>query len=491
MALKPLKIPFGEMKGLMQAVDDNLLSLSYSPDCQNFRVDNGILSTVKGSTKLNNTALTGRTIKRLFKFEGTTGHGLIIGTENATGNRKWYYMRSPDNELYEITTTGGASLEMSPFATRAEQFEFDGRQHMILVDGLRAVKIWQSDAISGALTYAPLGGSPPSGAHITSHRNRIWMSSGNTLYYSNAFDPEDWSTAGETGEIILEVTDGDVITEIDNIFDDVVIFMRNSIWRISGDIPSEYAVEKIYAVQGSVQKDGICTDGNYSYFIGMDGIYRYDGTTGIPVAIDEIKNYISLIHPENVNKMLILLNSRLYLMDIKGGLTYYGKHLVYDSLSKKIEVISMQDVLAATYSQNRFYGSEVGYLYYSDGSYIYYLDDTKLLFDTLPIAAYWNTPETDLGYPHAEKTITGLYFNGWGTDNAGNAGGQVKITAYYKGMNGVQKTKEKIVTLSTTRKQHDVRLGITGRLFKFKFENVNGSAINLSGITLTVELAED
>jgi hypothetical protein len=453
-------------------------------------VEDGILTTVKGSTKLNSVALTGMTIRKIFKLElSTGGHTLIVGVTDSLNQSKWYYMKAADNELYEIKTTpGGASLTTSAHTARAKQVIIDNKPHMILVDGLQPVKIWES---SGVLYYDVLEGTPPSGSYITTHRERVWMAKTNTLYYSNAYDPEDWSTAGETGEIPIESFDGDVIIEIANIFDDVIVFKKNSIWRISGDIPSEYSVERIYAVQGTNQSDGVCTDGNYSFYAAMNGIYRFDGTTGTPLLTDEIKEYYSKINITTAYKVfLILADNTLYFIN-KNRLDteYYGKHLIYDMLTKKITVISMQNVLSTCYSENRLTG--IGYLYYTDGSHIYYLDDTKLLYDTIKIAAYWTTPESDLGHPNAEKTITDMYFNAWGTDSAGTGVGQVKITATYKGMNGVQKTKEKIVTLSSTRRQHDIRFGITGRLFKFKFENVNGSAINLSGITLVCELAED
>jgi hypothetical protein len=95
-----------------------------------------------------------------------------------------------------------------------------------------------------------------------------------------------------------------------------------------------------------------------------------------------------------------------------------------------------------------------------------------------------------MGYPNALKTLTDIYFTGWGTKSDTTAGAQVKITVYYN-KKGTVKTKEKIVTLQTTRKLHNIRMYVTGRIFKFKFENVDGSAINLSGIEFVFELDED
>lgn len=106
------------------------------------------------------------------------------------------------------------------------------------------------------------------------------------------------------------------------------------------------------------------------------------------------------------------------------------------------------------------------------------------------IDAYWWTPETDFGVPNANKTLTDIYFYGWGTKADGTAGGQVKITAYYN-RTGVLRTKEKVVTLATSRKPHHLGMNATGRIFKFKIENISGSAINISGLSFVFEVDKD
>ena len=50
MSIKTLEVPMGQIKGLMQGVDESLLSLSYSPDCANISVEDGTIKTHKGTT---------------------------------------------------------------------------------------------------------------------------------------------------------------------------------------------------------------------------------------------------------------------------------------------------------------------------------------------------------------------------------------------------------------------------------------------------------
>jgi hypothetical protein len=101
------------------------------------------------------------------------------------------------------------------------------------------------------------------------------------------------------------------------------------------------------------------------------------------------------------------------------------------------------------------------------------------------IDMYWETPESDMGYPKI-KFLTDMYFIGWGTKSDGTAGGQVKVFIYYN-KNGTVKTKVKIITLPTTRKEYHIRPMVMGRIFKFRFENVEGSAIHIIPIDLDFE----
>lgn len=95
------------------------------------------------------------------------------------------------------------------------------------------------------------------------------------------------------------------------------------------------------------------------------------------------------------------------------------------------------------------------------------------------IDAYWNFPQSDLGLPNAEKTLTDIYIVAWGTKFDGTAGGQIRVIVYYN-KKGVWKNKTKIVTLNTVRKTHNLRYSCTGRLFRCRIENIDGAFMNIA-----------
>ncbi len=483
-----LPINIGNVKGLMQAVDDNLLNMSFSPDCVNIDVSDGIISTMKGSFKEVITAIADSTINKIFYFNSELTGALIVGAIDLSNDNKWYNRRPASGVWKEIKTAGGASLDtIHPFYSTSLMAKIGATEYMILC-GLdqKPVKIFWN-AGGNTFLYDDLGGTPPKGEFITWHRERTWISgvltAKNTIYFSNAFDPEDWSTAIQTGEIVIETFDGDSIIAIKNILDDVVIFKKNTIWRVTGDIPEEYAVEQIYSVTGTIHKNSVCTDGRFCFFATDDGIYQYNGVTAEAILTDEIKDIYKGMASTTQPIVCRIVDNKLYVFDTKFGAgLYVGKSLVYDIRKNTIEVMNAGTMYSAEVS-----GENV--IYYTDGAYVYMLDDS-LLWGDVNIDCHWFTPESDFALPNAGKTLDGFYVQAWGTKSDGTAGGQVKFTVYYN-ESGTEKTKDKTITLQTTRKPHIIQLSPSGRLFKLKIENVDGSAINIAGVQMRFEIDED
>ena len=491
MAIPILTVAPREMKGLNQAIDANLLDLSYSPDCQNIDVSEGILSVRGGSEKWPwISAAAPYPIRKIFQFAASALQITIIGTRDGFTYRWYAWLSNAWSQiLFESTST---PLALIPEFTSGLGYPVSGApNYLLLAPDEGMVRLIYTGGLIKAISVS----SAPYGDFLTLHRERIWIARmvSSTVYYSNAFNPTDWTTAGQTGEIKIETGDGDRIIGIANLLDDIIIFKQNTMWRVSGDIPSEYSLSQVYAEQGVKYPESICSDGSYCFFAGADGIYQYTGNDAVPVLTDAIKNWWKSLVAGSIPSRDIkctLNDGILHVWNI-GSLN--GKQISYDVRKKRITVIKAQTVYD---SRNNAVAvaipssTPVTYVVYTDGEYIYRLRKTDLKFGTANIEAYWITPETDLGSPNASKTLTDMYFTGWGSTNAGAAGGQVKITAYYN-ESGTQKNKEKTVTLQISRKLHNVQWNVTGRLFKFKIENVSGSIFNLSNLQFVFEVDRD
>jgi hypothetical protein len=477
-----------EAKGLYQGLDDNLINLSVSPDCQNVDVSDGIISTRKGFVRHIN-SVTGLPqyykIYKVMRFEdvnaGATGGYTLIGIYNTSLDRyEWYaYIGS----AWKPITTDGTTLAMTtndPREARHVMYLISGDPVIIITANAATnsiYKIYWSDADS-AFRAAVLGGSIPINVNnICLHRERIWVSQehGNSVFYSNAYDPEDWSTAGETGELPLVTNDNDFIIGLSTIQDSPVIFKKYTIHDIAGDIPSEYYVEQLMSTKGTHSPKSICKDGNNCFYSCVDGIYQFNGVEGNELLTDAIKDIMAETSM-TYDQQAVLIDNTLYF-----STTHDQRIIKYNIKKHVVEVINLNNF---AWNQYIFDMIAPG-IYYNNvlllagDSYVYTPSATAIKDDTANIVAYWNTPDTDFGKPKEMKRLTDISFEAWGTDSAGAAGGQVKITIYAN-KKGTVKTKEKTVTLQTTRKPHNVRCMIPGRAFKFKIENVSGSAFSMT-----------
>lgn len=485
MGIDTLKQNIKQAKGLYQGIDDNLLHMSYSPDCQNIDVSDGIISTRSGSVAksiyTSSTTLPypcKKIINVPVEQGGAFFYAPVYGCVNGS-TYIWYYAEEVEagwsTALVEITELSA----VNPVTCDSLQYMISGVPYEIIFSTTDVIKL--SGVLNGhgyvGITAADLGGTPPKGMYCTLHRERVWVAGVaanlNYTHYSNSYDPQDWSTSGETGHIEIVTHDADAIIGIANLMDDVIVFKGNTAWKISGDTPSEYSVSQIYSTRGTISDKSIVTDGLNCFFASSDGIYSYDGTSCEPILTNEIKDIFAAMQSVKCT----IYKDKLYVWDIYQTSGYVGKHITYDIVKKQIEVI---------------YGGTVydaDGITYSTGTKIYTLGSGNLTLSGSAIAAYWITPESDLGYPNAEKTLTDLALTAWGTTGAGASGGQLKVTIYFN-RNGTARTKEITLTLTSTRRTFTKTPNITGRLFKFKFENVSGSMINLTGFEAKYEIDE-
>ena len=356
-----IPVKLGQVKGLMQAIDDELLNPAYSSDCQNIDVSDGIISTRQGSTlyvpALPAAVTAEYTICKIMKFTNSEHAAadtdyMIVGLKQTDGAGapayKWfaYYSQAAAaiawNEITEDDYATETLRDIDPENCSWLMYILAGVPIIILTTDSKTKKIWiAEDGTDLYFVADDLGGAPTSGEFITLHRERVWMANNsaakNTAYWCHTYDPEDWSTAGEAGNHIFYTRDNDEIIQITNWLDDVIIIKTNTLWRVLGDANANYEFEQIYAVQGAVYGRSACSDGAYCFFAGEDGIYQYDGTSAYPILTNEIKT----VYTEFTSPRGLVANNKLYMWDrqtITGATGYTGKCIVYDVVLKTISV---------------------------------------------------------------------------------------------------------------------------------------------------------
>lgn len=109
---------------------------------------------------------------------------------------------------------------------------------IIGLDGTDTIKSWDGT------TAQALAGSPPNGAIVETHANRLWVagvdSDPSGLYYSPLLDPENTSGRG-WGRLGIDPSDGDRITAIKSYKGELIVGKgpyKGSIHRIAGTAPT-------------------------------------------------------------------------------------------------------------------------------------------------------------------------------------------------------------------------------------------------------------
>ena len=121
---------------------------------------------------------------------------------------------------------------------------------------------------------------------LARYNERIWGSGiegdPDTLMYSAAYNPFDWSANAEipedgAGEIMQPTWDGDSFVALRQFGSDMLAVKRNSVWRIYGTNPGEFVMQRQYG-GGTIEENTLIVHDDLAYMLGEHGLMRYDGT---------------------------------------------------------------------------------------------------------------------------------------------------------------------------------------------------------------------
>lgn len=126
-------------------------------------------------------------------------------------------------------------------------------------------------------TAQNLAGSPPRFSFSAVHKGRLFaagnFASPSTLYYSAAFNPEDWTGSG-SGSISIDPNDGDMITGIASFKNELIVFKgpnKGSIHRIIGSSPADFSHVTFVSGIGAAWQNSIFKYGSDLGFVSQFG----------------------------------------------------------------------------------------------------------------------------------------------------------------------------------------------------------------------------
>ncbi len=461
MALRQYRIP--AFYGLNQSVSENRIDAGESPDACNMDTSSGNLAVAKGYVRANETAFSAPT--------------------NALGLHVW--RRGENTHLLVAATDGlytlsaGAWTKLFPFANVTaegavdfQNLKIDSTEYLLLANGKTQMVKW--DAANAASAF----GSAENLSNVATNFVELYFSrlfaAGDAdhpcrLYWSSApgsnRSVENWAS-DEASENVggghVEIgTDSDPITGLFALSNQLLIFKRDSLYRLLGDRPSNY---RVLPVSGAVrlQTHTACVrNGDVAYFLTTEGLTYFDGQNVKRMAdADKVKTFLA---GASLSRCMgaIAKDKLCFAVREAAGTGANDAILVYD-------------LIRGCYMVRR------GFLAYglcASGGVLYILDGNGYVcrFDEgddyagARIEAYWNTPMTDLDQKIASKRLSELYLRGTGgilSLKATTGGGTVYAERLMPGQT------EDILELG---------LSGGGRAFRLTFENVNGSRFTIDG----------
>ena len=200
------------------------------------------------------------------------------------------------------------------------------------------------------------------------------------------------------GYVEVGETDGDEIIGITALSNQIVIFKRYSVWRLYGDRPSTFAVERIDRNAEEMAHSSVVTLYDQPFFLTKSGMQYYNGSAIAPADGSSpcLMRFLDTVQSVSDSKGAMVKN-RLYFSCRTGSGDYDDAIVQYDVQRQSYMIrdgFKVADIAA--------YDGRV--LLLTDARYVYEFE-MNTTYDGAPISAYWVTQPTDLGQKLYKKQI--------------------------------------------------------------------------------------
>ena len=458
--------------GLDQSACENDLDAGTSPEAHNMDTAGGKLTVAKGYVHHTEAAVpVPRDVRRMCIWHKDDVKRFVLFTRDGI------------SVLHE-----GAPAWTTLHSSSLEETLTDAQQDFL------PLKIGSTEMLLAASGKAPMQKWDGTSAETQPFGNAEQLSDRPTqlieLYYSRLFaagDPEhpcrlywsaapgddrsieDWSSIEASPDVSgghVEVgTDSDPITGLVALSNQLLIFKRDSLYRLLGDRPSNYRIYPVNAVMTQPLHSACVRCGDVLYFLTKTGLYYYDGQTVQRSAdADRVQTLLSeadLSCCEGVS-----CNDKLYFAlrlgeMADGEATANNAILVYD---RNRRTYMLRDGFLV-----RAMCADRGTLYLIDGEgYVCRFEEGDS-YAGRAIEAGWRTPMTDLGGKIAMKHLKELYLRG--------SGGIIAVSA----STGSGTVFYEHLMPTESPDVLEAMLSGDGRAFSLELSNVNGSTFTIDG----------
>lgn len=464
MALRQYRIPV--FYGIAQHITENRQNDGESPDACNMDTLGGRLSVAKGYVRESDMAFPAPfSVRRLYVWRRASERKLLAVTQS---------------ELFVLDEAAAEWRSIYDFGAAATAAQYDflpvkiaSTEYLLIANGTAWMAKWDGESVSAEPFGSAEGLSDIAVNYVELYYARLFAA-GNAenpsrLYYSRAPGDtrtiEHWTSAEESENVgggFVEVgTDSDPITGLFALSNQLLIFKRDSLYRLLGDRPGNFRIQPVNGTMRQPVHTACVRAGDVLYFLTEGGMYYFDGQAVQRKAdADKVR--------------LLLMNANLAgcVAAARGDKLYFAFREAPGEGAN--DTVLIYDLERGTYMLRRGFSvcgffAAGGTLYLMDGrGYICRFEEGES-YDGARIDAYWKTPMTDLDSKAVGKRLEELYLRG--------SGGILSVEAVTE--SGTVYNER----LMPGGSERILELGLNGdgRAFQLVFRNVNGSHFTIDG----------
>lgn len=278
-----------------------------------------------------------------------------------------------------------------------------------------------TDPSAGDIAKIRGGGSNATAGYIDKYYSRLWAAGDpeapGRLYWSavagDGRSIEDWlavdaSEDASGGYVEVGEADGDPIIGIRALSNQMIIFKRYSTWRLYGDRPSTFTLERISPTAESMANSSVVTLYDQPFFLTKTGMQYYNGSAIVPAdgGAPQLMKFLRTVKSVADSKGVVE-NNRMYFSCRTDAGEYDNALVQYDVLTGAYMVRDGFKVADLT--------SYDGVVYLlTDARYLYRFE-SGTTYDGENIEAYWQTQPTDLAAKYYKKQIREIIMRAEGT----------------------------------------------------------------------------
>jgi hypothetical protein len=279
---------------------------------------------------------------------------------------------------------------------------------------------------TGSGDAAALGGSPPSFKHQVVHKNKLWVSAGDVLYFSGLRDGESWDTSND---LVRFEGDGKDITGLAVFGDRLIVFKPGEIFAVSGSSNRDLFVQSIVKGEGcisgySIQEIESRRYGNILAFLSSEGFVKaFNGSQNLLTIGDHVQPLWDTMNRSRfqfANSMKYEKRNQYWVSATEGSGTTHDHVFVYDyfndvhtnestghQLSTSLLFDNINMNAAAIFNKDSgpilVTGDYAGELLKQDDGALDEGDESVTMF--------WDSAEHDFGAPTHIKLLTDLHIS--------------------------------------------------------------------------------